>query len=76
MASSSHYHYNQNDDDDDPFENIFEDFLQIPDIIPVPRERKRRIFIEREREEGQDQLWNDYFSDTPTFPHNVFRRRF
>uniref|UniRef100_A0A0D3CPF9 Harbinger transposase-derived protein n=1 Tax=Brassica oleracea var. oleracea TaxID=109376 RepID=A0A0D3CPF9_BRAOL len=76
MASSSHYHYNQNDDDVDPFENIFEDFLQIPDIIPKPRERKTRIFIEREREEGQDQLWSDYFSETPTFPHNIFRRRF
>ncbi|XP_033134269.1 putative nuclease HARBI1 [Brassica rapa] len=76
MASSSHYHYNQNDDDDDPFENIFEDFLEIPDILPKPRERKTRIFIERNREEGQDQLWNDYFSETPTFPHNIFRRRF
>ncbi|XP_048605407.1 uncharacterized protein LOC125582965 [Brassica napus] len=76
MASSSHYHYNQNDDDDDPFENIFEDFLEIPDIIPKPRERKTRIFIERKREEGKDQLWNDYFSETPTFPHNIFRRRF
>ena len=76
MASSSHYHYNQNDDDDDPFENIFEDFLEIPDILPKPRERKTRIFIERNREEGQDHLWNDYFSETPTFPHNIFRRRF
>ena len=37
---------------------------------------EKRIFIERNREEGHKNLWNDYFSDTPTYPHNLFRRRF
>uniref|UniRef100_A0A0D3B8C5 DDE Tnp4 domain-containing protein n=1 Tax=Brassica oleracea var. oleracea TaxID=109376 RepID=A0A0D3B8C5_BRAOL len=38
--------------------------------------RKKRVFIERNREEGNLRLWNDYFSDTPTYPENLFRRRF
>ncbi|CAA7029170.1 unnamed protein product [Microthlaspi erraticum] len=38
--------------------------------------RKRRDFIERNCEQGQDELWNDYFSETPTYPPALFRRRF
>ena len=74
MASSSHYHYHKDDDDelDDVFEDLFEEF----DFNPKPKERKTRVFIERHREEGHQKLWNDYFSETPTYPHNVFRRRF
>src|SRR5690606_35649970 len=34
------------------------------------------IHIERNREEGDTRLWNDYFSETPTYPENIFRRRF
>ena len=49
MASSSHYHYHKNDDDDDEFESVFEDLLEIPDSILEPKERKKRIFIERDR---------------------------
>ncbi|XP_009103805.2 uncharacterized protein LOC103829872 [Brassica rapa] len=74
MASSSHYHYHKDDDDD--FDNIFDDVLDDPNLFPEPKERKKRIFIERNREEGHKNLWNDYFSDTPTYPHNLFRRRF
>ena len=41
------------------------------------REReKKRIFIERNREEGHDKLWHDYFSETLTYPHYLFQRRF
>ena len=38
--------------------------------------RKKRVHIKRNREEGDLRLWNDYFSDTPTYPKNLFRRRF
>uniref|UniRef100_A0A0D3AQM5 DDE Tnp4 domain-containing protein n=1 Tax=Brassica oleracea var. oleracea TaxID=109376 RepID=A0A0D3AQM5_BRAOL len=40
------------------------------------KRRKKRVYIERNREEGDIRLWNDYFSETPTYPHNLFRRRF
>ncbi|XP_018458072.2 uncharacterized protein LOC108828914 [Raphanus sativus] len=75
MSSSSHYHYHKNDNNDE-FESNFDDFIETSDIIPEPKERKKRIFIERNREEGHNNLWNDYFSETPTYPHNIFRRRF
>ncbi|KAG2299306.1 hypothetical protein Bca52824_035778 [Brassica carinata] len=39
-------------------------------------QEKKRVFIERNREEGHLRLWNDYFSDTPTYTENQFRRRF
>ncbi|XP_018464414.2 uncharacterized protein LOC130498978 [Raphanus sativus] len=74
MASSSHYHYHKDNGDD--FDDMFDDFEEDFDQIPEPKERKRRIFIERNREEGHEKLWNDYFSDTPTYSHNLFRRRF
>uniref|UniRef100_A0A0D3AQ37 DDE Tnp4 domain-containing protein n=1 Tax=Brassica oleracea var. oleracea TaxID=109376 RepID=A0A0D3AQ37_BRAOL len=74
MASSSHYHYLK--DDDDEFDSIFDDYFENPDLIPEPKERKKCIFIERNREEGHQKLWNDYFSDTPTYTPKLFRRRF
>ncbi|KAL0864906.1 hypothetical protein Bca101_044024 [Brassica carinata] len=40
------------------------------------RRRKTRAYIERNREEGHIRLWNDYFSESPTYPDNLFRRRF
>ena len=74
MAFSSHYHYHK--DDDDEFDSIFDDYFEKPDLIPEPKERKKHIFIERNREEGHQKLWNDYFSDTPTYTPKLFRRRF
>ena len=41
MASSSHYHYHKDDDDD--FDNIFDDFLENPDLFPEPKERKKHF---------------------------------
>lgn len=38
-----------------------------------PHKRRR---IERNREEGYRQLYNDYFAPQSTYPDNVFRRRF
>ncbi|XP_024013606.1 uncharacterized protein LOC112087825 [Eutrema salsugineum] len=37
---------------------------------------EKRAFIKRDHEEGHNLLWNDYFSETPTYPANYFRRRF
>ncbi|XP_019100967.1 PREDICTED: uncharacterized protein LOC109132946 [Camelina sativa] len=35
-----------------------------------------RVHINRDRKEGHSQLWNDYFSENPTYTHAMFRRRF
>uniref|UniRef100_A0A0D3CC35 DDE Tnp4 domain-containing protein n=1 Tax=Brassica oleracea var. oleracea TaxID=109376 RepID=A0A0D3CC35_BRAOL len=40
------------------------------------REGKKRAYIEKNREEGDLRLWNDYLSETPTYSQNLFRRRF
>ncbi|XP_021747000.1 uncharacterized protein LOC110712860 [Chenopodium quinoa] len=40
----------------------------------VPREQ--RIPVPRDREDGHNRLWNDYFADHPVFPPQLFRRRF
>ncbi|XP_010495298.1 PREDICTED: uncharacterized protein LOC104772369 [Camelina sativa] len=45
-------------------------------LIQEPIEPKKQIFIPRNREEGHNNIWNDYFSDTPTYPEYLFRRRF
>uniref|UniRef100_A0A0D3BTH4 DDE Tnp4 domain-containing protein n=1 Tax=Brassica oleracea var. oleracea TaxID=109376 RepID=A0A0D3BTH4_BRAOL len=37
---------------------------------------KRRAYIERNRERGHNQLLNDYFKENPTYPPEMFRRRF
>uniref|UniRef100_A0A0D3DC36 DDE Tnp4 domain-containing protein n=1 Tax=Brassica oleracea var. oleracea TaxID=109376 RepID=A0A0D3DC36_BRAOL len=42
----------------------------------MKKKRKKRAYIERHREEGHIRLWNDYFSETPTYPENIFRQRF
>ncbi|XP_010481098.1 PREDICTED: uncharacterized protein LOC104759928 [Camelina sativa] len=79
MASSSnkfHYHYDPNNDSlnqyfQEQFNNQFE---AVEEAIPV--ERKPREYIDRKREEGHERLWNDYFSDNPTYDAHHFRRRF
>ena len=37
---------------------------------------KRRSYIERQREQGHNLLWNEYFGEHPTYPPPMFRRRF
>ena len=76
MASSSHYHYHNDDDDDDEIDSLVEDFVGNFDVIQEPKERKQRIYMERFREDGHQKLWNDYFSETPTYNPELFRRRF
>uniref|UniRef100_A0A0D3CYD6 Nuclease HARBI1 n=1 Tax=Brassica oleracea var. oleracea TaxID=109376 RepID=A0A0D3CYD6_BRAOL len=40
------------------------------------KKEKKRAYIERNREADNVRLWNDYFSETPTYPENYFRQRF
>ena len=40
------------------------------------KKQSKRAYVERNREEGHTRLWNDYFSENPTFPPHLFRRRF
>uniref|UniRef100_A0A0D3E334 Uncharacterized protein n=1 Tax=Brassica oleracea var. oleracea TaxID=109376 RepID=A0A0D3E334_BRAOL len=55
------------------FDQAFENFTI---ALGAQEERKKLIYIERNREEGNVRLWNGYFSETPTYPDNLFRRRF
>ncbi|XP_013720746.1 uncharacterized protein LOC106424527 [Brassica napus] len=40
------------------------------------KKQNKRVYVERNREEGHNRLWKDYFCDDPTFPAHLFRRRF
>ncbi|XP_021865228.2 uncharacterized protein [Spinacia oleracea] len=51
--------------------NPFE-FFQIANQVP----RAPRVLVQRNRDDGNDRLWNDYFVDQPVFPPSLFRRRF
>ncbi|XP_048604682.1 uncharacterized protein LOC125582169 [Brassica napus] len=76
MASSSN-------DEEQNLENMFEDYFEqqievmYNNIVDYqPPVLRRRAYIERNREERHNRLWNDYFSDEPTYPPHYFRRRF
>ena len=86
MASSSHDLLDESFDDafDDAFDEFFDQqFDQTFQNLTIQidqeerrKKRKKRAYIERNREEGNVRLWNDYFSETPTYPATYFRRRF
>uniref|UniRef100_A0A0D3BFP4 Uncharacterized protein n=1 Tax=Brassica oleracea var. oleracea TaxID=109376 RepID=A0A0D3BFP4_BRAOL len=66
---------------DERFEEIFDQ--QIENLLirhgerqEASRSKKKRAYIERHREQGHMQLWNDYFSEDATYPSHMFRRRF
>ncbi|XP_071694284.1 protein ALP1-like [Rutidosis leptorrhynchoides] len=46
------------------------------DEVESDRVPRSRIYIPRNREEAGENLWKDYFSDTPVFPPYKFKRRF
>ncbi|XP_024004924.1 putative nuclease HARBI1 [Eutrema salsugineum] len=87
MASSSNI---PNDDSSEPnFENFFKEkfsqyfqqtyenmWTQYGEEQETSKPKQKRAYVERDREEGHNRLWNDYFSDIPTYPENFFRRRF
>uniref|UniRef100_A0A0D3AKW9 DDE Tnp4 domain-containing protein n=1 Tax=Brassica oleracea var. oleracea TaxID=109376 RepID=A0A0D3AKW9_BRAOL len=87
MASSSNNTFDGSIDDsfDQHFDQHFDEYFdQTFEKFPSDhgnqerekKKKKKRIYIERNREEGDRRLWDDYFSETPTYPHNLFRRRF
>lgn len=38
--------------------------------------KRSRTYIIRDRELAHDRLWNNYFSEHPIYPPNIFQRRF
>ncbi|XP_021715948.1 uncharacterized protein LOC110683846 [Chenopodium quinoa] len=48
------------------------EFFQMIHQVP----RAPRTLVERDREDGHNRLWNDYFSDQPVYPPNLFRHIF
>ena len=77
MASSSNNNFEEVDDES--FDQYFDQTLENICMHHVDQEearkrRKKRVYIERNREAGHQRLWNDYFSETPTYPPNLFRR--
>ncbi|XP_024006104.1 uncharacterized protein LOC112082814 [Eutrema salsugineum] len=55
------------------YENLFSQYGEQQE---PKKSKKKRAYVERDRVEGDNRLWNDYFSDAPTYPANLFRRRF
>ena len=73
MSSSS------SDEVDEALEEMVDQVVDnfIDSVIDAhPNKQKRRAYIERHREQGHNQLWNDYFQENPTYPPQMFRRRF
>ncbi|XP_056866663.1 uncharacterized protein LOC130512572 [Raphanus sativus] len=64
---------------EDTFDEHVDNFIdqQVDNFIDQQINKpKRRAYIERHREQGHEDLWNDYFSENPTYPPEMFRRRF
>ena len=82
MASSSQPNNEGSQDEtfdqyfDQYFDQTFENFTIGDQQEERKKRKKKRAYIERNREEGHVRLWNDYFSETPTYPDNFFRRHF
>ncbi|XP_010496497.1 PREDICTED: uncharacterized protein LOC104773559 [Camelina sativa] len=56
---------------DQAFENRFDHAMN--QFAP---EKKKRVHIERKREEGHQRLWDDYFREDATYSPKIFRRHF
>ncbi|XP_024016514.1 uncharacterized protein LOC112089892 [Eutrema salsugineum] len=87
MAASSSNGWDDSNDDaiddaiDDAFDDMFDErfdakFDCIFNQLAEKKKNKKRAYIERQREESHNRLWNDYFSDDATYPPHIFRRRF
>uniref|UniRef100_A0A0D3B6M1 DDE Tnp4 domain-containing protein n=1 Tax=Brassica oleracea var. oleracea TaxID=109376 RepID=A0A0D3B6M1_BRAOL len=79
MASSSQNTFEGSLDEafdqyfDQHFDQTFENFsIQYGGQEDERKERKKRAYIERNREVGHIRLWNNYFSETPTMNKPLF----
>ncbi|XP_048605783.1 uncharacterized protein LOC125583199 [Brassica napus] len=73
MSSSS------SDEVDEALEEMVDQVVDnfIDSVIHAhPNKPTRRAYVERHREQGHNQLWNDYFRENPTYPPEMFRRHF
>uniref|UniRef100_A0A0D3BQL7 DDE Tnp4 domain-containing protein n=1 Tax=Brassica oleracea var. oleracea TaxID=109376 RepID=A0A0D3BQL7_BRAOL len=79
MAYSSNNNYEDMGDErlDEIFDQKFEKIIKrYEDRLQTSTPKNQRAYIERNREQGHMQLWNDYFSEDATYPSHMFRRRF
>uniref|UniRef100_A0A0D3DB70 Uncharacterized protein n=1 Tax=Brassica oleracea var. oleracea TaxID=109376 RepID=A0A0D3DB70_BRAOL len=56
---------------DQQFDHTFDSIVDVQANKP-----KRRAYIERDREQRHNLLWNDHFREHPTYPPEMFRWRF
>ncbi|XP_019096427.1 PREDICTED: uncharacterized protein LOC109130820 [Camelina sativa] len=83
MASFSHNYFDDIIDDcfnqasDQVTDQVWQNLLN-PPVQPQqpPKPKKKRVFIERNREIGHAHLWNDYFAEDATYTPQIFRHRF
>ena len=74
MAGSSHYNLDKMMDD--KFDQCIDQALENYGDCRQAKPTTKHDHIERYREQGHIQLWNDYFRDDLTFPLHIFRRLF
>ncbi|XP_071694497.1 uncharacterized protein [Rutidosis leptorrhynchoides] len=54
--------------------DALEELSDNEEVEPIPWAPRR--YLHRDRQGRATTLWNDYFSDDPTYPDNYFRNRF
>ena len=74
MASSSSNNFDEMDERfDQIFDQQFENLLiHHENRQEAPRSKNKRAYIERQREQGHMQLWNDYFSESFSHVSSTF----
>ncbi|XP_071691438.1 uncharacterized protein [Rutidosis leptorrhynchoides] len=54
--------------------DLLDELSDNEEVEPIPRAPKR--YLHRDRQGRAQLLWNDYFSDNPTYPDDYFRNRY
>jgi hypothetical protein len=82
MASQFSYSSSSTSSDDESERNhqvaltVNNRMLLISMAVQDSQQVFQRRYIRREREDGHNRLWRDYFADNPIFGDDLFRRRF